>query len=116
MSDFRYYLLERNRYITFAKNIDNFKKLLPYFILSEIMLIFQSIISKKFKLRVRIYYELFSRIKSLKIIRENSKKEANLLSLQNLSNVLDSVLIENSRNNKMFKKFLDLFNFVLKRI
>ena len=116
MCDTQYYLLERNRYITVAKNIDNLKKLLPFFILSEAILIFQSIITKKFRLRVRIYYELLCRLKTLRIIREKSKKEAKLIPIDKLSHVLDSALMGKSRNNKLFKTCLNLFNFVLKRI
>ncbi len=116
MCDTQYYLLERNRYITVAKNIDNLKKLLPFFILSEIILIFQSIITKKFRLRVRMYYELLCRLKTLRIIREKSKKEAKLLPIDKLSHVLDTALMGKSRNNKLFKTCLNLFNFVLKRI
>jgi len=114
--DLQYYLLERNRYITVAKNIDSLKKLLPFFILSETILIFQSIITKKFRLRVRIYYELLCRLKTLKIIREKSKKEAKLIPIDKLSHVLDSALMGKSKNNKLFKNCLNLFNFVLKRI
>lgn len=114
--DLQYYLLERNRYITVAKNIDSLNKLLPFFILSETILIFQSIITKKFRLRIRIYYELLSRLKTLRIIREKSKKEAKLIPIDKLSHILDSALMGKSKNNKLFKTCLNLFNFVLKRI
>lgn len=115
-SDFQYFLLERNRFIVFFKNINNFKKLIPLFILIEIFLLFQSIIIKKFKLRIRIYYELLSNRKFIKKLRIKSKQKANLLPYQKLSKTLDSNLLGDLKHFKVFNKFLNLFNYLLKLI
>lgn len=113
-NDFRYFLLERNRFIIFFKNIDDFKKTLPFFLLTEIILIFQSIIIKKFNLRVRIYIELLKRRKFIKRLREQSKRELPLFPYQNLSKTIDSILLETSKNNLGFNKFLKIYNFLLR--
>lgn len=115
-NDFRYYFLERNRYIVVIKNISNIKKLIPYFFLMEIPLIFQSIIINKFKLRVRIYYELFRKRKYLRQIRDHSKKMNNLLQYQHLSRTLDPILLGDLQNIKVFNVFLKVYNFLLKHI
>jgi len=115
-SDFRYYLLERNRFIVFFKNINNFKKLFPFFILMEIILLIHSIIIKKFKLRIRIYYELVNKRKFFKQIREKSRQESALFSYQKLSKIIDSVLMGRTKNIKIFKKFLKIYNLFLKLI
>ena len=115
-SDFKYYLYERNRYLTFFKNIDNFKKLVPYFILTEIILLFHSVLIKKFKYRIRIYYELLTKIKKIKQMRLNSKQEAPLFPYQQLSKSLDEILIVDLKHSKIFEKFLKIFNYLLKMI
>jgi len=115
-SDFQYYLLERNRFIAFAKNINNFKKLIPYFILSEVILLFHSIIIKKFALRIRIYYELLSKFKLLKILRRRSKKEFVLIPYQKLSKTLDPNLLGDLKEIKALKIILKFFNYLLKTV
>ena len=113
-SDFQYYLLERNRFIAFFKNIDNFKRLIPFFLIMELILLFQAIFIKKFKLRIRIYYEILTRIKFFKNLRENSKKESDLMPYHKLSKTLDPVLLGNLKNIEFFNKILRLFNILLK--
>ena len=115
-SDFQYYLLERNRFITFFKNIDNFKRLIPFFLIMELILLFQAIFIKKFKLRIRIYYEILTRIKFFKKLRENSKNESDLIPYHKLSRTLDPVLLGNLKNIEFFNKILRLFNILLKII
>ena len=115
-TDFQYYLLERNRFIVFIKNINNIKKLFPIFIITEIILLIQSIYIKKFKFRIRIYYELLSNIKLLKILRKKSKQNLELLPYQKLSRTIDTVLTGELKNNKVIYNVLKIFNILLKLI
>ncbi|MHA1764780.1 MAG: glycosyltransferase family 2 protein [Promethearchaeota archaeon] len=115
-NDFRYFLLERNRYIVFCKNIDGFKKLIPIFLITEILLIFQSILMRKFRIRIRIYYELLHNLKSFKELRRESKKQIPLIPYQNLSRTLDVALLGNLKKNTMFLKLLKIYNSLLKLI
>ncbi len=115
-SDFQYYLLERNRFLVFFRNIDGFKKVIPYFIIIELMLIFQSFIIKKFRFRMRMYYELLINRKHIKMMRINSKKKSKLLSYDRLSRELDSVLIGDNKLAKIFSKFLKFINYTFKLI
>jgi len=115
-SNFQYFLLERNRYISIFKNIDNIKKLFPYFIISEFILIFHSIISKFFRFKIRIYYELLTHRKVIKKIRNESRKKAKFLSYQKLSKELDPILLGVFQDNILFRKFLKMFNSLLRQI
>ena len=92
-NDFRYYLLERNRYILIYKNFKNYKKLYPLLIVLEVGLLFQSIIIKKFKIRIRIYYDLLSKLKIIKELRKKSINKRLLFPYQNLDRTLDPILI-----------------------
>ncbi len=114
LNSFRYYLLERNRFILVFKNINRIKKLIPYFIILEIILLFQSIIIKKFPLRIRIYYELLKNREYLRRLRRNSKQELKLLPYQSFSKTLDSSLIGTIKYKKIFEKFLNMLNILLK--
>lgn len=114
LNDLRYYLLERNRFLSFFKNISSFKKLIPFFIILEIVLILHSILIKKLPLRIRIYYELYKNREILKKIRRESKKKFFLLPYQSFSKTLDSSLIGTVKYKKIFQKFLNLLNIILK--
>jgi GT2 family glycosyltransferase len=116
MSDFQYYLLERNRILTFLKNINGIKKLFPIFLITELGLLFHSIILKKFKIRIAIYKNLFKNFKKLKEIRKNSRKQSEFLSYRVFSKTLDSILIGEFQTVPVFKRFLKFFNFLLKLI
>lgn len=116
LSDFKYYLLERNRFLLFFKNIDGFKKLIPLFLISEMILLFHSILIKKFKFRIRIYYELLSHRKYIKSLREKSRKKGRLLNYNQLSRKLDPVVIGDIKNEKLYISLLKLFNIILKWI
>lgn len=113
-NDFRYFLLERNRYIIFCKNINGFKSLIPIFLITEFILLIQSIIIRKFKIRIRVYYEIIREFKDLKKIRNQSRKEMPLIPYQNLSNSLDPILMGDLKNNHIIQKFFNLFNNLLK--
>ena len=115
-SDFKYYLYERNRILSFFKNINDFKKLIPFFILSESAILFHSILIKKFKFRIRIYYELFSNIKLIKFIRRKSRSELALLPYQYLSKSLDSLLVKDLKFFNFYEKLIKKFNNILELI
>jgi len=118
LNDLRYYFLELNKYIVFCKNINGFKKLRPFFIIIEIALSIQSILLKKFKLRIRLYREILFNIKFFKTLRSNSKKKMKLISYRSLSKTLDPVLIKiaDLQSGKHFDIFLAILNSILKLI
>jgi len=113
-NDFRYYLLERNRFILIFKNINHLKKLIPLFLLTEPLLLFQSIIMKKFRLRIRIYYELLSNLKKIKNLRKKSKQKMFLFPYQKLDKTLDPILLGEMKSFKVFIRFLGFINYLLK--
>lgn len=115
-SDFRYYLLERNRFLTYIKNINSFHKICPVFIINEMIMIFHAIISKKFSLRIRIYYELWENRKKLLRIRKQAGLKIPLISYNKLSRNLDTMLIRSGKIDNILKMFLKLFNILLKLI
>jgi len=116
LNNFQYYLLERNRFITFIKNINGFKKILPLILINEVILLFHSIISKRFKLRIRIYVELMTKIKTLRRLRDISKKQADLLPYHKLSRKLDPILLGNLKRVKILRILLNIFNLLLKLV
>ena len=113
-NNFRYYLLERNRFILIFKNISNYRKLIPLFIIIELSLIFQSILIRKFKVRIRIYYELFSKLKFIKYLRNKSKEKMILIPYQKLDRNLDPILLGEMKDSIFFNRMLSFFNFLLK--
>lgn len=113
-SDFKYYLLERNRFLLFFKNIEGFKKLIPFFLILEMIISFHSILIKKFRFRIRVYYELISHRKDIKKLRKKSRKEINLLNFNQLSRKLDPILIGDLKNQKLYYNLLKIFNYFLK--
>ena len=116
MSDFQYFLLERNRILTFIKNISEIKKIFPIFLLTELSLLFHSILLKKFKIRIAIYRNLFKHLKKLKVLRKNSRKESELISYHFFSKTLDPILIGEFQSLPVFRRLLKFFNLILKLI
>ena len=116
-NDFRYYLLERNRFLFVFKNISHLKRIIPLIILLEVILIFHSILIKKFNIRVRIYYELISKKKYIKKLRKQSKKK-NLyfFPYQNLDKTLDPILMGNITHFKFFNYLLNILNYLFKKL
>ncbi len=112
----QYFYLERNRFIVVIKNFNYISKLIPFFIIIELILLFHSIFIRKFKLRLKIYLELIFNVKNLKYLREKSKKEGKLLSYQKLSKTLDPVLLGNLQRLKAFRKLLKILNRFLKLV
>lgn len=113
LNDSQYFFLERNRFIVLVKNFDNIRKLIPFIIIIEIILLFHSILIRKFKLRIKIYIDILSKIKYLENLRERSKKESSLLSYKNLSKKLDPILLWKLRNVNGLRRLLKILNIIL---
>ena len=71
LNDFTYYYIERNRFLTIYKNADKIITLIPYLIISEIMLIFQAISIRVLKLRFKIYKFLLQNYHTIRHLRFN---------------------------------------------
>ncbi|MHA1294909.1 MAG: glycosyltransferase family 2 protein [Promethearchaeota archaeon] len=114
LNDFTYYYLERNRYIILYKNIKNLRNLAPYLIISEFMLLFQSILTKKFKVRLRIYKFLIQNNKQLRDIRKHARNSRTLkIKKEELSSNFDDLLLGRFPSQvKVLKYFLKLINFI----
>ena len=116
MNKMQYFFLERNRYLILLKNVSNLYKLIPFIILTEFILLFHSLFIKKFKLRLRIYIELFKKIKCYRNLRKLAKKENRLMPYQFLSRNLDPILLGKLGKLKAFRKLLIFFNKFLKYV
>ncbi|MHA1336601.1 MAG: glycosyltransferase family 2 protein, partial [Promethearchaeota archaeon] len=118
LNDLKYYFYERNRIITFFKNINNIKKIIPIFIIIELILIVHSTIIKRLNLRLRLYCELLGNIKNLIKKRQESKKIANLLDIQKLSKNFDEILLIDLKDKRKFLLLIRILNkfihFILK--
>lgn len=116
ISDFRYFFLERNRYLVYLKNIDDFKKLFPIILIIEIILIFQSILLRKFNLKIRVYYNLFKKLGFYRELRKKSSNCSPLISHSLLSRKLDSMIIGNFKYEVIFGGFFKILNYLLNLI
>ena len=114
LSDLQYYFLERNRFIVIIKNIRNIRKIVPMFIIVEFILIFHALLTKRFKLRVKLYLDLILKFKYFKKIRKISKNENHLLPYQAFSKTLDPLLLGDLKRLKVFKILLNQLNKFLK--
>jgi len=115
LSNFTYYYIERNRYITIYKNIENFRILIPYFFLTELILIFQAILTKMLKIRLKVYkflIENFRQIKYLKFNERNCRDKK--LKKQFFDTHLDNILLGRILSKvRIFKLFLKILNLIL---
>lgn len=115
INDFTYFYIERNRYLAIYKNIKNFMSLIPYIIVSELMLLFQAIITRKIKLRLRLYkfFVLHYRdIKNLKYNKFNFKN--NKIKRSYLDKNLDSIILGRILSRvKILRAFLKIINLIL---
>jgi GT2 family glycosyltransferase len=114
LNKLQYYFLEHNRFILLVKNISEIRKLFPYVILTEFILLFHSLLIRRLNLRLRIYIDLIHKVKDLKIKREESRKGQKLLSYRKLSKTLDLALLGNLRNLKFFRTLLSILNKIFK--
>ena len=94
-------------------NFSHLKKLFPLFTLLELILIFHSILIKKFNIRVRIYYELISNLKFIKKLRKQSRKK--LYPYQKLDRTLDPVLMGKIKHFKFLNQMFNILNYLLEK-
>ncbi|MFX1502159.1 MAG: glycosyltransferase family 2 protein [Promethearchaeota archaeon] len=115
LTDFTYYYIERNRYLCIYKHIDNFIGLIPYLIITEIMLLFQAILEGYLKLRFKVYKFLIHYRKQIKVLRHTKQNNASIkLKKYYLDRHLDSIVMGKILSNvRILKFFLKLFNLIL---
>ena len=107
LNDFSYYYIERNRFLCIFKNLDSLKKLIPFFLFSELILIFHTILIKKIKIRLKIYKYLIQNYKIIKKIRFNRFNCINRkVKRFELNSNLDSIIFGRSLSNNNFLNFL----------
>lgn len=107
LSDFSYYYIERNRYICLIKNLDSIVKLIPYILITEVILIFHSILIKKLKVRLKIYSFLIHNYTYLKSINSNKLNcRIQKVRKNELSSKLDSNILGKTLGTKKYLIFL----------
>ncbi len=114
INDFTYYYIERNRYLVIYKNIKNFKSLIPYLIISELILLFQAFITSKLKLRLNIYKFLILNIKNIRYLRfKEDNTITNKIEKNFLDRNLDSIILGRILSKvKILRIFLKILNLI----
>ncbi|MFX1443904.1 MAG: glycosyltransferase family 2 protein [Promethearchaeota archaeon] len=112
INDFSYYYIERNRYLVLCKNIKNLRNLIPYIILSEFILIFQAVITRKIKLRLKIYKFLILNNKLIRYLRYNkNNNKYDKIEMNFLESNLDSIILGKILSKvKILRIFLKILN------
>jgi len=115
INNFTYYYIERNRYICLYKNLVSINSLIPFLLISEIMLIFQAIITRKLRIRLRIYKFLMQNIVNIKHLRSTKANRRNqMIKKKNLDSHLDPIVLGKFPSHvKIFKYFLKIINLIL---
>ena len=115
INNFSYYNIEKNRYIVLYKNIKSIKALLPYFIIAELMLLFQAILTRKVKLRLKIYRFLIQNYVLIKRLRYNKFNcESKRFKKRDLDQHLDPIILGRILSNvKILRYFLRIINLIL---
>ena len=115
LTEFTYYYIERNRYLCIYKHIDNFKNLIPYLIITEIMLLFQAILEGYLKLRFKVYRFLIHNRKQIRYLRLKKNNNKTMKMKKNyLDRHLDSIVMGRILSNvKILKFFLKILNLIL---
>ena len=115
LTEFTYYYIERNRYLYIYKHIDNFKSLIPYLMITEIMLLFQAILEGYLKLRFRVYKFLIHNRKQIKYLRmKKINNETMKLKKNYFDRHLDSIVMGRLLSEvKILKFFLRVLNLIL---
>ncbi len=111
LNEFSYYYLERNRYICLFKHVVNLKSLIPFFIIIEIMLIFQAFLENKLKLKLKVYKFLIQNHRYLNYVRD----QASTILLEEIkkerfSQKLDTIILGKYHRNKFLTFLLKIFN------
>lgn len=114
INNFTYYYIERNRYLVIYKNVDNLKSLIPYIIISELMLIFQALLSNKIITRFRIYKFLIQNYRKIKYLRTNKINCKNKkIQKIDLDRHLDPILLGRLLSNvKLMRYLLIIMNLI----
>ncbi|MFX0186797.1 MAG: glycosyltransferase family 2 protein [Candidatus Hodarchaeota archaeon] len=115
LNDFTYFYIERNRYLTIYKNIDKIRKLIPFFLISEVMLITHALSNKILKLRLKVYKFLIQNFRQIKYLRNNkNNSKEKKLQKQHLDIYLDSIILGRLLSHaSILKLFLKIMNLIL---
>ena len=115
LNDFSYYYIERNRYFCLIKNIEKYKILIPYLIITELMLLIQAFLIKKIKTRFKVYKFLIQHRKELSSLRYKATNINNQkLNINHLSRNLDPIILgPNLSNTRILIYFLKILNFIM---
>ena len=115
LNNFTYYYIERNRYLTIYKNVKNFRFLISYFIFTEIMLIFQALLTKRLRIRFKMYRFFIKNLKQIKYLRFNEKNCRDKKFKKQYFNIhLDHIVLGRILSQvKILKIFLKLINLIL---
>lgn len=115
INNFTYYYIERNRYLCIYKNIKSLKILIPFILISEIMLLFQAVLTRNIKIRLKIYKFLIQNYVKIKHLRNNKVNNKNQrLKRDHLNNHLDPIILGRMLSKvKILRYFLKLINLIL---
>ncbi|MFX1391998.1 MAG: glycosyltransferase family 2 protein [Promethearchaeota archaeon] len=112
---FTYFHIEQNRFIVLYKNINSMKLLAPFILISELILLFQAILTKKLKLRIKIYKFLIQNYKQIKQLRFSKfNKSVPRLKKRDLDRNLEPIIMGRILGNvKILRLFLKIVNLIL---
>jgi len=112
---FTYYYIERNRYLVIYKNIENLMSYVPYIIISDLILLFQAIITGRLKLRLKVYMFLIKNYTLIKYLRSNKfNNKTKKINRNGLDNHLDPIIMGRILSRvKILRILLKIFNLIL---
>jgi len=115
INEFTYYYIERNRYIVIYKNIENLIRLIPYFIISELMLLFQAVLTRKIRLRLKIYKFLIQNFKQIRYLRLNKfNSKFRKINKNDLNTHIDPIILGRILSRvQILRFFLKIINLIL---
>lgn len=115
LNEFSYYYLERNRYLCIFKNLDNLLSSMPTLIILEFMILFQAILIKKLKIKIKIYKFLIQNFKLIKYLRTNSyNQKSEKLNKNQYDKNLNPIILGNFGKSKILRILLKSINLILK--
>jgi len=113
LDDFSYYFLERNRYLCLVKHIKKLKKIIPFLIFIELILLIQSILEKKIHNKIKTYKFILFNFKKLKRIRQNSNRDT-MLDKSYFNYKFDPITLGKFKTNRLMILALKLINLLSK--
>ena len=121
ISDVKYLNIQKNRYLYILINwpIKILILLLPIILIVDLMLISHSLISHKFKLKIRSYYELFRIIPKIYILRKKTMKLKKINSIEyfkTLDPKIDTSLIPQFFGIKLFNRFFVIYCKIVEKL